>query len=112
MKPETILQTRICMFIDEEYPDTLYTASLAGVFLPPAIRSIIYQAGYRTGTPDLMILEPRKKFHGFFLEVKMENGRPSKEQIEFAQQLVTRGYCHNFGYGYDDSIKAIKNYFN
>ena len=112
MKSETILQTRICMFIDENYPDTLYTSSIAGLKLPPYLGSTLSQAGYRKGTPDLLIFEARKGYHALFIEVKTETGKPSKEQLEFAVQLMKRGYYHNFCYGYEQAIKTITNYFN
>lgn len=64
------------------------------------------------GFPDLMILEARGKYHGMFLEVKHEDVRLTKknldwttphigEQAKYQLELDKRGYWAHFAIGFD-----------
>lgn len=81
-------------------------------------QAVLFKAmGYRAGTPDLFILWPRGGFHGLFIEMKRpaipnvcDKGRPSKEQIKFAQEVTARGYGFYFAYGADEAKRLITEY--
>lgn len=71
------------------------------------------KAGKRKGFPDLIILEPRGRFHGLFIELKKENGTPSdvsKDQLYWLKILREKGYHTRVGYGSDHAIEIIKRY--
>jgi len=49
------------------------------------------RAGYKAGFPDIAILEPRGKYHGMFVELKVKT-YPSPEQKQWRDDLLARGY--------------------
>ena len=108
--PERLEQFKICVHLDEEYPDALYTSSIAGLKLPKHLGAQLSQAGYRRGTSDLMIFEARHGYHALFLEVKTLTGKPSDDQLEFQQLSRDRGYKYEFCYGREEGIKIIDEY--
>ena len=50
------------------------------------------RAGYKAGFPDMLVLEPRGKYHGLFWELKVNDGHPSPEQKWWRDALIQRGY--------------------
>lgn len=51
----------------------------------------IKRMGYKKGFPDIFIYEPRGKYCGMAIELKVE-GYPSKEQLEWQELLSDKGY--------------------
>lgn len=96
----------------------LFTASTQGMKLPFKVAVKLKAMGYRAGTADLLIFEPRGVYHGLFIEMKRPNiphlgikkGKPSLEQIRFLVQAALRGYAAVFCYGSDDAISMISRY--
>lgn len=66
--------------------------------------------GQAKGFPDIMILVPKGKYHGAFLEVKREGEKPRKEQTEWLEELKLQGYKAEWRAGYDECIKFICEY--
>ncbi len=64
----------------------------------------------RPGTSDIIILEPRKGFHGMCLEVKTLTGKVSQEQRDFLDRMKRKGYHVTTGHGLDDCFMAIREY--
>lgn len=72
----------------------------------------------RSGTSDIIILEPRiklegymtKEYHGLCLEVKTLTGKLSKEQRDFLDRMRRKGYSVTTGYGLDNCFAAIREY--
>lgn len=48
--------------------------------------------GLRKGASDLFFAMPRRGFHGFFLELKSENGVLRPDQREFFKDMEAMGY--------------------
>ena len=69
----------------------LYCASAGGMrtSMHTAIR--MKRAGYKKGFPDMFIYEPRGRFHGMAVELKLGT-YPSEEQKEWQAELLKRGY--------------------
>ncbi len=108
--PERLEQFKICCFLDEEYPDVLYTSSIAGLRLPSHLMANLKASGYKNGTPDILIFESKKNYHALFLEVKTKEGKASKSQLEFQEWSIRKGYKYEFCYGREHGIKIIKDY--
>ena len=78
----------------------------------------IQKNGFKT--PDLIIFEPRGKYHGLFIELKVkspfkQNGELLKNDHLEGQQktindLIERGYYATFATGFDEAIEIIKKY--
>ena len=111
------LQKSIIDYIKLQYPEALYCASAGG------LRTSIIQAkrmkstGYVKGFPDIAILEPRlqtnnKYYCGLFLEVKTINGRPTKDQLWWREQLNQRWYVSEIVYSFDEAKIILDKYLN
>lgn len=92
-------------FIEETYRlypvgtdrEILLTCSPAGYKMPKLMRIKFSQwaakMGYRKGTLDVTILEPRGEYHGLFIEFKSPKGSLEPEQKEVIRLLQARGYA-------------------
>jgi hypothetical protein len=124
MQKESEVQIAICDYLRLKHPKVLFTSELSG------LRVYIHQAKQlkRTrscaGLPDVMIFEPRKGYHGLFLEVKIEGtiiykkdgdltaDKHIREQEEILHQLKSKGYFAEFVVGFEDAKAIIDYYFN
>lgn len=71
---------------------------------------MLKKTGLRPGVSDLVLAIARKQYHGLYGEMKSMEGRPSSDQIEFAELVTEQGYLHAFWYGASEAIEAIKGY--
>ncbi len=60
--------------------------------------------------PDVMILEPRGKFHGLFIELKVKYNKPSDTQELWIDLLNKRGYSAMWTNSLDEAISTIDKY--
>lgn len=72
--------------------------------------------GTKAGFPDLFLALPvikNKSIHraGLFIEMKSRNGKVSKKQKSFIDNLRAVGYETAICYGYEDAKKAVMEYF-
>lgn len=80
----------------------------------------IQKRGFKT--PDLIIFEAKKGFHGLFIELKVEspyklNGELKKDkhlegQAESMELLRQKGYWADFRWTFEDAKKVIDWYLN
>lgn len=66
--------------------------------------------GVLSGVSDLVILEPRGKYHGLMIELKVKGGKVSENQKEFIKQAEKRGYKGFVCWSVDDLIEIVDNY--
>lgn len=64
----------------------------------------------RAGTPDLLLLVPRGRYHGAAIEMKRPGGKVSPEQREFLERLTEYGYATFVCFSFDDAVKVITQY--
>jgi hypothetical protein len=88
--PESGIQKKVVEYL--EFLHVLHNGSVAGIHTTELQRKIYKGLGARDGYPDLSIFEPRKGYHGLFLELKAANNTPTQSQIEWASELTKRGY--------------------
>jgi hypothetical protein len=75
------------------WPAALFTISPSGMKLPKSVAMKFSAMGYRAGTPDILILEPKGKYHGLLVEMKIQKGgKVSPEQTRFIEEAQARGY--------------------
>lgn len=64
--------------------------------------------GALRGVPDLVLAHPSLGYHGLFIEMKTDVGRPSPEQVDLLKRLRDEGYraeiCRSF-----DEFKSLVN---
>lgn len=66
--------------------------------------------GLRKGFPDLCVPVPKGRFHGFYIEMKVDNNKPSNDQMKWLKILKNNGYATAICYSADEAIKLIEKY--
>lgn len=120
---ERNLHKTITDYVKYQYPDVIFITDASGNYMPGKNRGAIFSAlKSDSGIPDLLILEPRGKFHGLLLEIKGEgarlylrDGSLSKDKHIQKQHLVIcrlkgKGYAAMFVQGFDQAKFVIDKY--
>lgn len=119
---EKKLHLQICKYLKLAYPNAIFTTEASGLKLTMGLAIQMKQMRSNKGLPDLLILEPRGKYSGLFLEIKtsrsevyLKDGRiRSKEHVvtqnSVLKKLRERGYWANFVFGFDMAKQVIDNY--
>lgn len=68
--------------------------------------------GVKPGVPDLCIPVARSGFHGLYIEMKTETGKPSKAQTKWIYTLRVQGYCAYVCRGAESAIDLIDRYMS
>ena len=58
-----------------------------GSYKSKAQAGLFKAMGLKSGVPDLFLPVARGEFHGLFIEMKTNKGRPSKAQLEWFEAL-------------------------
>jgi len=87
--PEHHLQAWFDIWATEK--GLLHNASVSAVRVSLFVARKMKEAGYKKGFPDFQICEPRGKYHGLFIEMKVEH-YPTPEQKWWQVALTQRGY--------------------
>jgi len=66
--------------------------------------------GVRRGIPDLFLSIPAYGYHGFYIELKKQGGKPSAEQIENGNSFQELGYRFEIISDLDTFILAINSH--
>ena len=68
--------------------------------------------GLKRGVPDLFNPVSRQGYHGFYIEMKFGDNKPTIDQREWMVALIEQGYRVDLCYGSDEAIDALCNYMN
>lgn len=109
---ESNIQIAVANYLRAKYPKALFTIAPSGIKLGIRTAKRLKAMGYAAGTPDLLIFEPRGRFHGLMLELKKVGGQVSKVQKAFLRDLHDRGYREWVAFGYLDAVIVIDQYLN
>lgn len=109
-KPEQKHQIAVANQLRLEFPNLLWTISPAGLITRPSIGILAVRMGYRKGTADLLIFEPRGVFHGLFIELKANDGKPSDEQLKFLAQASFMRYATAVSWTFEETIETVRKY--
>lgn len=88
-KLEENLQIAICMYLDMQYPNVIYTSDLSGIKL--SIGSAVKAKKMRCKKykiPDLLILHPNKTNKGLFIELKNKISDVYNQNGTFKKQIT------------------------
>lgn len=66
--------------------------------------------GVKAGVPDICIAYPLNGFHGLYIELKKEKGRPTESQLEWLNKLGSVGYMAVICKGLDSAMDQINAY--
>ena len=109
---EYYMQIELVEWLKHEYPSALFTIAPSGMKLPISVAVKLKRMGYKAGTPDIMIFEPARLFHGLFIELKTAKGVVSKHQKDYLVALRQRDYKAEVCWSVDEAKEMIKDYFN
>lgn len=66
--------------------------------------------GVRAGVPDLVLPVPRNGYAGLYIELKVGENRPSKNQKNWLEKLALQGYKAVVCYGGNEVIEILEQY--
>lgn len=110
-KEEFSIQCAVVHFLRVTFPFALFTISPITKINSKITAMNMKRMGYTSGTPDLMIFEPRLQYHGLFIEFKSPKGKVSDYQQTFLTSLRNRGYCAQVCNSVDMGKLIINEYF-
>ena len=111
MANEHTAQTQLVARVRSFYPDVIIAAVPNGGSRDVREAVKLKAEGVLPGFPDLIIAEPRGKYHGMFLEMKREKGgRLDPRQKEMLEKLGKRGYLARVAYGVDQAWELVEWY--
>lgn len=67
--------------------------------------------GMLSGIPDLIAPYARGGYHGLYIEMKVDDNQPTKDQKRFIAFALAEGYLAVVCWGAGQAVKAIKEYF-
>lgn len=70
------------------------------------------QQGVKSGVPDLCLPAPRGDYHGLYIEMKNEEGKPSQDQKWWGEHLRKQGYFWEVCNGWEAAISVLERYLN
>ena len=120
---ENELQADICDYIRLQYPKYLFVSDSSGLRLTIGQAKRIKRLRKCNAWPDLFIAQPIGKYHGCFIELKIEGTRLHNkkgewinehlyDQNEVLKLLHEKGYYANFGIGFENTKQIIDDYLN
>ena len=105
-------QVAVIAYIKLLYPKTLMTIAPAGIKMNIRTGLRFRKMGYSVGTPDILIFEPRGKYHGLLIEMKKIGGKVSKAQKRWIAEANKRLYKVVVCYGAVQAYEIINKYFD
>lgn len=112
MKEEDIAQINLINWFKHNFPhykkDIHHFANQRKC--TPQQGMLLKRMGVTKGVSDLHLALPTDNYHGMWLELKVGNGKPTKEQLEFLEQKRNRGYYATWVTGENNAKLEILNY--
>lgn len=66
--------------------------------------------GLKPGVPDLCLPVARGGFHGLYIELKAQGGRPTANQEQWIEKLTAQGYLAKVCVGFESAQHLIESY--
>lgn len=112
-KPEYKIQKTVINYLSLFFPCVLVAVSpAAGFRMTPGMAMKMVAMGYQKGTPDLLLLEPRGTFFGFFLEIKAPGGSVSDDQKVYMGTASLKGYHTDTAWSAKEAIEKVEAYMS
>lgn len=70
------------------------------------------QQGVKRGVPDLHLPAARGQYHSLYIEMKDEAGKPSPEQLWWAEELRKEGNFVEICHGYQSAVRILEWYLS
>jgi len=113
IESEYDLHTKVISFIKNQYPESLFIATLGELQDTPDKRIKAFNMGYIKGTPDIIIQNLHKKYNGFVIEFKSPKtgGVVSPEQVKMLNVYKTNNFKTLLSNDYDEILIQLIDYF-
>jgi hypothetical protein len=66
--------------------------------------------GVKAGIPDICLPCPAQGYHGLYIEMKADGGKPTPSQVEYLMKLNEYGYLGQIANGFDGAKEIICKY--
>lgn len=66
--------------------------------------------GVKAGVPDIVLPVARGGFYGLYIELKVNNNKPTGKQREYINFLQQQGYKAMVSYGWQEAREIIEEY--
>ncbi len=66
--------------------------------------------GVKAGVPDLFLAHPSGDYHGLFIEMKAGDNKPTRNQLQWIEDLRCEGYAACVCYGWQSAAAVILKY--
>lgn len=120
---EDQVQLAVCNYLRTNYPDVIFHNDFGSglkMTIGQAKKQKFLNNPWRA-YPDLFVSEPRRSYHGLYIELKRPGTRLKKKTGEWASEhieeqaamlssLRERGYRAEFAVGYDEAIEILHDY--
>lgn len=118
---EAEIQIALVQYLREKYPQVLFKCDTSAIKLTLGQAVKMKRLGNTRAWPDIFIAEPRRDYHGCYIELKKEGERIVREngnwvsphiaeQAAMIDELNRRGYYAEFAAGFAEARKAIDKY--
>ena len=113
LRNETDLHVKVVQAIRRFYPHAPLAPGLGELQDSPGKRVDAWRKGYRSGTPDILILNAHKTYRGFALELKNPKGtgRVSDKQVDTLESYRQAGFLARVSDDYDAILFDLFEYF-
>ena len=69
------------------------------------------EMGVKAGVSDVFLPVARNGCHGLWIEMKrLRTGRPTKDQLEWIENMIKQGYAATVCHGWEQAAKVIEGY--
>ena len=105
-------QIRFMEIVEEDYPDLFpwMHHSPNGGKRSASVGAKMKKMGTKKGFPDLTLFCPSTLFSGWVRELKVGEGKASKDQNEWVEHFIRIGWDSDLCWGLDDLLSDFKEY--
>ena len=76
----------------------------------PAEGAKLKRMGVKSGVPDLHMPVARGQYHGLYIELKVDNRKPTQNQLKWQKLLREQGYKSEICWEWPSAAKVILDY--
>ena len=106
--PEDDLQMAVAQYLDLVSLAWFHVANERRTSVRAGAR--LKRKGVKAGVPDVLIFEPKGKYHGLALELKIKGNYMTLDQKHWFTRLEMKGWFCKCCYNFDEVQETVTNY--
>lgn len=111
LKPETIAQIQVYEWVKQKTDLPFLHIANEGKRSVSNGR-ILKRMGMRSGVSDIFIPRASRGYHGLWIELKTGGTKPTREQIQFLDDMIREGYEARLIYEAQSAIDFIAHFYS